>query len=286
VNAKGAVQVLDRDAAQRAKPAVDAADDLVHLRGEPLVLRHVRARGHGNLHEQHAVAPLRVLAQELLEPQQLLGNTFDHVQPVHAEHHLAPLEPLAQLVDVRLHALRLQRLREPPGVDPDGKRRDAREVAVVLHALRRALEPQNARARADEVPGVVVGVEPDEVGGEHRQQELLAHRQHAVNLRGRERRVQEPTHLHGRVLVLQTRRQEHQMVVVAPHRVSGLVRVQDDAREELVGLLVRFPLQTHVFGFAQLALERERHVVEQRPQDVVAVPVVVQVHLRAAEVYG
>ena len=76
------------------------------------------------------------------------------------------------------------------------------------------------------------------------------------------------------------------MVVVAPHRVSRLVRVQDDAREELVGLLVRFPLQTHVFGFAQLALERERHVVEQRPQDVVAVPVVVQFHLRAAEVYG
>mmetsp|Transcript_3861 Transcript_3861/g.9245 ORF Transcript_3861/g.9245 Transcript_3861/m.9245 type:complete len:255 (+) Transcript_3861:1204-1968(+) len=65
-----------------------------------------------------------------------------------------------------------------------------------------------------------------------------------------------------------------------------LVGVHDDSREELVSLLVSTPLQTHVLGFAEFGLERQRHVVEQWPQHVVAVPVVVQIDHAAAEVDG
>lgn len=36
----------------------------------------------------HLVPPLRVLLQELLKREQLLGDALDHVQPVHAQHDL------------------------------------------------------------------------------------------------------------------------------------------------------------------------------------------------------
>ena len=53
---------------------------------------------------------------------------------------------------------------EPVGVDADGEGRHPRQAAIVLHARRRALQPQDARARGHKVAGVVVSVEADEVG--------------------------------------------------------------------------------------------------------------------------
>ena len=97
------------------------------------------------------------------------------------------------------HDVRLaERGRELAGADADRERGDADERAVLLHAVRRALEAQDARAGGDEVARVVVGVEADEVRLEDAAQELLAKRQRAVVLAAREGRVQEEAHLHGR----------------------------------------------------------------------------------------
>lgn len=65
-----------------------------------LVLRHISPGGDSNLHQQHLVAPLRVLLQELLKGKELLGNALDHVQPIHSQHDLQT----AVLVDVLLAA--------------------------------------------------------------------------------------------------------------------------------------------------------------------------------------
>mmetsp|Transcript_15521 Transcript_15521/g.33610 ORF Transcript_15521/g.33610 Transcript_15521/m.33610 type:complete len:459 (-) Transcript_15521:1495-2871(-) len=158
VEAEAAVEVVDGHGAQRAEAPVDAPHHLVHQAGQPLVLRHVRARGHRDLHQQHAVAPGGVLVEEHFVREQLLGDAFDHVQPVHPQHHLAAAEALLELLNVRLHNLRLQRLREPLRVDAYGERRHPRHLPVVLHSLRRTLQAQDARAGAHKVPCVVVCV--------------------------------------------------------------------------------------------------------------------------------
>jgi hypothetical protein len=67
--------------------------------------------------------------------------------------------------------------------------------AVVLHPLWCPLQPQDACAAADEVSGVVVGVEAYQVRLECGAQHLLTHRQGAVDLTAGEGGVQEPANL-------------------------------------------------------------------------------------------
>ena len=81
-----------------------------------------------------------MLRKKLLKPKQLLGNAFDHVQPVHAEHHFPALKSLPQLIHVRLDAFSFKRVRKPPGIDANGKRSDSSEVPVVLYAFGGAFE--------------------------------------------------------------------------------------------------------------------------------------------------
>mmetsp|Transcript_3289 Transcript_3289/g.10856 ORF Transcript_3289/g.10856 Transcript_3289/m.10856 type:complete len:463 (-) Transcript_3289:62-1450(-) len=270
--------MVDGHAAQGPEPPVDAPHDLVHQAGEALVLGHVGARGHSDLHQKHLVPPRRVLVQELLKGEQLLRDALDHVQAVHPQHHLAPREPGFELQDVGLHLPGLKRLREPLGIDPDGEGRHPRDHPIVFHPFWGALQPQDARARAHEVARVVVRVEPHEVRPYHPAKDLLSHRQRAVDLARGEGRVKEPPDLHVRLDLLEQTRQQQDVVVVAPDDVPLLVLGHDHVRELLVGLLVRLPLHLVRARLCELGLHGEWHVVEQLPQDRVAKPVVVKIN--------
>lgn len=90
--------------------------------------------------------------------------------------------------------------------------------------------------------------------------------------------MQEPPNLHVDVMVFEALGQEHEVVVVAPDHIPFLVVLVHNVGKHLVGSLVRVELRLEVPGGGQPVLLRQAQVVEERPQDVVAVAVVVLVH--------
>ena len=74
--------------------------------------------------------------------------------------------------------------------------------------------------------------------------------------------MQEPTNFHAWILFLQPSRQKHEVVVMAPDRITGLIGVQNDSCKKLVRFLVSSPLQSHVLCLAELRLESDRDIVK------------------------
>mmetsp|Transcript_1829 Transcript_1829/g.4135 ORF Transcript_1829/g.4135 Transcript_1829/m.4135 type:complete len:224 (-) Transcript_1829:1537-2208(-) len=98
----GLVEVMDRRMLERAKPAVDTPDELVHLVAQLLVARCVAARRRGDLNELYAVGPLRVILEELLERDELVRDTLDIVHSVDTQQQLLAVEAPLQLDDLVL----------------------------------------------------------------------------------------------------------------------------------------------------------------------------------------
>lgn len=90
--------------------------------------------------------------------------------------------------------------------------------------------------------------------------------------------MQEPSDLHVDVMFFEALGQEHEVVVMAPDHIPFLVVLIDDVCKHLIGSLVRVELRLEVPRGRQPVLLRQPQVVEERPQYVVAVPVVVLVH--------
>lgn len=109
----------------------------------------------------HLANPLRVLRQKDLQCLQLLRNTLDVVQPVHAHDDLASLESLFQLLQPRLNSRTTQTLDELRGVDTDRVGADLGETTLKFDTVRLGLETEDTRAGGKEVSSVVVCVETD-----------------------------------------------------------------------------------------------------------------------------
>lgn len=62
-----------------------------------LVLRNICSGGHSDLNQKNLVSPFWVLLEKLLKRQELLGNAFDHVQPVYPQHDLQHLSSNAAM---------------------------------------------------------------------------------------------------------------------------------------------------------------------------------------------
>lgn len=90
--------------------------------------------------------------------------------------------------------------------------------------------------------------------------------------------MQEPPDLHVDVMLFEAPGKEHEVVVMAPDHIPFLVVLVDDISKHLVGSLVRVELRLEVPRGCQPVLLRQPQVVEERPQYVVAVAVVVLVH--------
>ncbi|CAA6671491.1 unnamed protein product [Spirodela intermedia] len=203
--------------------------------------------------------------QHVLEGQQLQIYALEDVHVVHTEQHRPPLELLAELRHPPLHVGELHHRLELPHVDTHRHDLDAHSPPKVFQAdvapLRLVLQTQHAAAAGEEVPGVVEGVEADQVRIEQRLQDLLADGERPVDLGGGEGTVQEETHPEAVKPAPEEGGHHHQMVVVDPDVVVlGVDHLDHLLGEDLVG------------AAAMVGGEGE-HVVEERPQFLLAEPV-------------
>lgn len=206
---------------------------------------------------------------------QFLWDTLDVVQSVDTDDDFLTLERLLQLAYSVLDLLFQEAVLEGGDVDTDREGTDVDEPALVLDTVGQSVDVQDSLDGGQEVARVVVSVEAEEVAAQHTSQDLLSDRQDSVDLGGRERRVQEPAQLDVPQLtlgdlLLQHLGQQHQVVVVDPYQVVVLHGLEDDLGEGPVGLVVSQP-------GVLIEIDLTRVVVEQRPQDRVTEPVVVQV---------
>ncbi len=134
------------------------------------------------------------------------------------------------------------------------------------------------RDGVDEVAGVGIQMEADQVRCEHSGEQLLGVRLDLVDLVAGEGDVKEKGDAGLRQPLTHHRGEQHQMVVVDPDQVPVAVFPGDRLGELLVDLDVRFPLFV-----VELAVLLE--VVKQRPQRLVRVPQVVLLDLVTGELH-
>jgi hypothetical protein len=125
------------------------------------------------LDQDYLVLPLRVLVQEQLERQELLSHAANAVQLIASNYNplafVALLHGLNPLQDLRLFASDSKRLR----VDTNWRRPDIHEAVLKLDTIFCSFNGQDTTARLEEVVGVLLGLESDQVGSKHAIQELF-----------------------------------------------------------------------------------------------------------------
>ena len=140
---------------------------------------------------------------------------------------------------------------------------------------------EDAADALEEVLGVVVGMEPDEVSPEHplQQRASPAVGHEAEQLIGREGDVQEEAHLQAGPAPPEHRRQQQEVVVVDPDDVVRSGLLQDGVAEHFVDELVGRP-------GALVERDERGEVVEQRPERLVAVTLVEALGVLSREEHG
>lgn len=133
--------------------------------------------------------------------------------------------------------------------------------------------------RVEEVPDVIVGVEPEQIRAEQALQNLLPPREQPEHLVGGERDVQEEPDPDLGKPGADQRRGEHEVVVLHPDRVPGLGDLGHRGGEPLVDPAVGVPVETIVRRVL-------REVVEQWPDRAVAEPAVVLPHVAPGQEHG
>ena len=126
-------------------------------------------------------------------------------------------------------------------VDADRVDADADETPVVLDHVGLRVDAEHAQERGAKVARVVTGVEADVVGAEEPAEHLLAGREQAVDLRRRERDVEEEPDRDIRSHPPQRLRHEHQLEVVHPDAAARCAVLGNRLREALVDRHVAAP---------------------------------------------
>mmetsp|Transcript_110252 Transcript_110252/g.322685 ORF Transcript_110252/g.322685 Transcript_110252/m.322685 type:complete len:285 (-) Transcript_110252:425-1279(-) len=250
----------------------------MHLSLEPLVLRHIPPRRNGQLHQDAVRSPVWVHVEEAAEGHQLVRDALHVVQAVYAQDHLPTSVLHVQLLDLLSDLRQLQRLREVHRGDAYGNR-GASDYATAdrggINAMCGNLQGGQLHASAKKVPEVVIHVETKQVCVEKAFNDLLSPGERPVDLGRREGRVQEPADVRVRLHISKHLRNEHQMIVVHPDVIVVLVDLQDRLHEELICLLIRFPLRSTALIHA--LVKGGHDVVKKWPQHVVGKTIVVVV---------
>lgn len=147
-----------------------------------------------------------MLGQEDFEGVQLLRNAFNVVQAINPNNQLDALELLLECRDPLLNLRVLESFFKLLRIDSDGESRDRDDLTLELDTVRRCcgapgpcqlvayiyrLYSQDARATAQEMPRVVIGVEADQVAVQETQEYLVPDRQDPVDFRAGEGSMQE-----------------------------------------------------------------------------------------------
>lgn len=114
------------------------------------------------------------------------------------------------------------------------------------------------------MPGVVVGVETNQIAMQHAQEKLVPDRQNTIDLTAGERSVQEEANLDILLtvanLLAQHLGQQHEVIIMHPDQITVLDLLRNRLGEQPIRLLVCFPC-----GLVECDLTGV--VVEQRPED-------------------
>lgn len=109
------------------------------------------------------------------------------------------------------------------------------------------------------MPGVVIGVEANQVAMQNSQEELIANGENAIDLATREGSVQEETNLDVLLgftdLFAQHLREQHEVVVVDPDQIPILYFLGDGFGEKPVGFLVGLPCRFVEGNFTGVVVE-------------------------------
>ena len=246
---------IPRGCARRARPPPRGT------RGKP---RRSPGRDDGDLHEPDALAQLGVRAASP-RTRAAGADPLRVVEPVDADEQL--LAGAAVRVRDSTDPRRRGDLLELGRVDPHREHAEAylsRAPRDPVHLGGRAEQPEHRRG---EVAHVRRRVEADEVGAEQPLEHPLALREHAEDLRGGERDVEEEPDPRVRDAISDELRHEHELVV-DPDEIARLVPRGDRVGELDVHRLVGVEVP-------HLLREAGDRVVEERPQDRVRVALVV-----------
>ena len=258
-----AMDVLDGSHARPREAPVDAGDEQLDLVTLAPVLRALEPGRDEHLDHRGRQGPARVLLQEALERLELLRDPLRVVEPLYSEHEPATFVLCLEIGEEAGGLGVGEHVAKSVDVDPDRVDTDADAAPVQLQPAWLGVDPEDAQAARPEVPCVIAHLKADVVGAEDAAQQPFPLRKQAVDLRRRERDVEEePDRETGRPTT-QDGRDQHQVEVVHPHARVRLAVVQDRVREALVDVDVLLP------GLGRDA-QAVREVVEQRPERVVA----------------
>jgi len=87
--------------------------------------------------------------------------------------------------------------------------------------------------------------------------------------------MEKPSNFHLTVVLLKAFRKEHKMIVMAPDDISLFIVLIYNISEHLVCLLVCSKLGLKASGCGKPIFLRKSKVVKQRPQNIVAVTIIV-----------
>ena len=131
-----------------------------------------------------------MLREEKLQCVKLLRHTLDVIQPIHANNDLHITESVLQLSNALLDALFLEilvreessvlrysrksntYLDERSRIDSDGESANVRQAIFEFYTVWHSRKPENTCTRGEEVAGVVISVETDQVAVKDTEQNL------------------------------------------------------------------------------------------------------------------
>lgn len=216
---------------------------------------------------------------------ELLRDTLDVVEAIDTDNEFDSVELARKSINALLNLGFLEALDELLRINTDGECANGDEFAIVINTIRGRRSSttcdvslcsrenklslfecvlQNARATAQEVTSVVVGMESDEIAVEDARQEGFANGKDTVNFGRRERRVQEEANLDVLLgvadFLAKHLRQQHQMVVVNPDQIAILNVLDDSLGKQAVDFAVSGPCALVKCDFTGV-------VVEKRPEN-------------------
>lgn len=143
-----------------------------------------------------------------------------------------------------------------------------------IPSFRFVIETQHPATAGKEMAGVIEGMESNKIGIEQTLKDLTADGQGPVDLRRREGAMQEKTELQPIEALPQEGGEDHEVVIVNPHIILIWVHhLHHLIGENLVGRYVRPPMR-RVESRSAPAWGKREHVVEQRPEVILAEPMI------------